>query len=338
LCGSLHWPLVVNAALAETMRGLFPTTSPENLAAVDALERSLRGRERVPRSLARRSIEHGRDVAGAVLEWARNDGGHEGHLRNFPPDYVPPVRPGLWVPTPVAFQPALQPFWSANRCFALRAADDCPLGAPTAYSEDAASAFFAEAREVFDTVNALTPEQLEIARFWSDDPGTTSTPPGHSVSIATQMLRRRDSTLMKAVETYAKVGIAVSDAFVACWNAKYRNNLLRPVTYIRALIDATWLPVLGTPPFPEYPSGHSVQSGAAFGVLADLFGDRTGFTDRTHEERGFAPRRFASFAAAAEEAAISRLYGGIHFRPAIEKGLVQGRCIADAVTALPFRR
>ena len=118
------------------------------------------------------------------------------------------------------------------------------------------------------------PEWQAIATFWSDDPGTTATPPGHSVSIATQVLRRERASLMTAAETYARVGMAVADAFIACWKSKYVYNLLRPVTYLQTQVDPTWLPQLVTPPFPEHPSGHSVQSGAAFTVLADLFGNR----------------------------------------------------------------
>ena len=143
---------------------------------------------------------------------------------------------------------------------------------------------------------------------------------------------------MVAAETYAKVGMAVADAFIACWHAKYRYNLLRPVTYIRALVDGDWLPLLTTPPFPEHTSGHSVQSGAAFQVLGHLFGDHYSFDDHTHDERGLPPRHFDSLGQCADEAAISRLYGGIHFRPAIELGLEQGRCIGRAVNNLPFRR
>ena len=250
---------------------------------------------------------------------------------------MPPVGPGLWVPTPPAFQPALQPWWGANRCFAIDDGTTCAPGDHTAYSRDEQSQFFAEAVEVYDAVNTLDAEREAIARFWADDPGATATPPGHSISIATQVLRAEDASLMTAAETYAKVGIAVSDAFVSCWNTKFGYNLLRPVTYIQRLIDPAWLPLLTTPPFPEYTSGHSVQSGAAFGVLADLFGDHYSFDDHTNDSRGLAPRHFDSFTQAADEAAISRLYGGIHFRPAIELGLQQGRCIADAVNALPVR-
>jgi hypothetical protein len=333
-----HWPSVANAALAAILRALFPTAGAARLAALDGLEAAFAkcfGKRLAP-GIHVRSLSRGRQTAAALFEWSRGDGGHEGYLRNFPP-YTPPQGPGLWVPTPPAFQPALQPFWGANRCFALAQGADCPPGDHPPYSEQPSSAFHLEAVEVYDAVNGLTPEQETIARFWSDDPGATPTPPGHSISITTQVLRRERASLARAAESYAKVGLAVADAFIACWYQKYVYNLLRPVTYIRNEIDPTWSPILVTPPFPEYPSGHSVQSGAAFQALTDLFGDGYAFVDRTHEARGFRPRRFGSFLEAAAEAAISRLYGGIHYRAAIDNGIAQGRCIGQAVSALPFR-
>jgi hypothetical protein len=330
------WEAAANAALASILGSLIPTAASSELDALDALEAQFerRSRRKVgPRVLAR-SRERGREVADAVFAWSQGEGGHEGYLRNFPP-YAPPVGPGLWVPTPPGFQPALQPFWGENRCFAIADGGAVLAGDHPPYSEAPGSRFYREAREVYETVNSLTAEQEVIARFWSDDPGQTATPPGHSVSIATQVLRRERSSLADAAETYARLGMAVSDAFVACWFEKYRYNLLRPVTYVRAQFgDPDWLPLLVTPPFPEYPSGHSVQSGAAFQVLTDLFGKRYRFVDRTHDDRGFAPRRFRSFLEAADEAAISRLYGGIHFRAAIENGVAQGRRIGRAVSGL----
>jgi len=122
-----------------------------------------------------------------------------------------------------------------------------------------------------------------------------------------------------------------------CWRVKYEYDLLRPVTYIQRLIDPKWRPLLITPPFPEYPSGHSSQSGAAATVLNGFFGENFAFTDRTHEKDGLPPRSFPSFWAAAEEAALSRLYGGIHFRAAIARGLDQGRCVGARVIALSTR-
>jgi membrane-associated phospholipid phosphatase len=135
-----------------------------------------------------------------------------------------------------------------------------------------------------------------------------------------------------------RLGIAMADSFIACWQAKYEYDLVRPVTYIRRVIDPKWEALLVTPPFPEYPSGHSMQSAAAAEVLTQAFGENFAFEDATHSADGLPPRSFPSFWAAAEEAAISRLYGGIHFRAAIERGLEKGRCIAAYTTALSTTR
>ena len=146
-----------------------------------------------------------------------------------------------------------------------------------------------------------------------------------------------DAELEESVDVLARLGIVLADAFIGCWDAKFEYDLVRPVTYINRLIDPAWQPLLITPPFPEYPSGHSTQSGAAAAMLEDHFGTSFAFEDATHVVEGFEPRHFESFWQAAEEAAISRLYGGIHFRAAIERGLEQGRCIAAHTNALVTR-
>lgn len=332
--GDHHWPTVANAALAAAVRDQFPTMSDEHRLRLRRLERrhARRFRERLPDRRFRHSKQRGRTVAQKIFRWSQGDGGHEGFARNFPPSYVPPAGPGRWIPTPPGYQRAMQPTWGTNRPFAIGSGPAIDPGPHTPFGTPA---FHAEALEVYEAVNALTPEQDTIARFWSDDPGETATPPGHSISITTQLLRAERASLARAAEAYAKVGIAVADAFIACWHTKYATNLLRPITYINDEIDPAWKPILTTPPFPEYTSGHSVQSGATFRVLESLFGDAP-FTDRTHEGRGFAPRQFPSCAAAAQEAAISRLFGGIHYRPAIDLGLTQGTRVGDAVLALPW--
>ena len=331
------WGIVANSALASIARSLFPTASTENRGAIDTLEEGILAgaRRGVPPGVVRRSVDRGRQVAAAVFDLSTTDGGHEAFASNFPP-YDPPVAPGLWEPTPPGFLPALQPYWGTCRTFASASGAACPPGPPTAYDEDPSSRFFDEAYEVYASVNGLTDEQRAIALFWSDDPGATVTPPGHSVSILTQVLRARGASLAEAAIAYAKVGMAVADAFICCWHTKFQINLLRPVTYIQAFMDPAWSSILTTPPFPEFTSGHSVQSGAAAAVLTDLFGD-VAFTDHTHDDRGLAPRAFGSFWDAADEAAISRLYGGIHFRPAIDLGLEQGRCVGEHVNALRLR-
>ena len=231
--GLLDLPLVANSALAGILRRMLPADGP-TAPAIDELERAIADELRVPRHRARRSMAHGDEVAAAIYEWSTSDGGHDGHLRNFPPDYVPPAFPGAWRPTPPSFQRALQPTWGSNRTMVPGiVAATAPLPPPT-YSEDPGSAFFAEAMEVYDTVNGATDEQLAIARFWSDDPGQTATPPGHSISILSQVLAAIGADLGVAADAYAKLGIALSDAFVCCWDTKYRYHLLRPISYIRA--------------------------------------------------------------------------------------------------------
>jgi membrane-associated phospholipid phosphatase len=162
----------------------------------------------------------------------------------------------------------------------------------------------------------------------------TGTPAGHWVTITTQMADRLNLTLDRLAEAYAMVGVAVGDSFISAWWLKYQVNLIRPVTYIRANIRRSWAPYIETPPFPEYPSGHSVVSGAASEVLTGLFGT-VAFTDETHFMFDHEPlrRSFLSFEHAASEAAISRLYGGIHYRAAIENGLRQGRCIGEVANS-----
>ncbi|MFN0150169.1 MAG: vanadium-dependent haloperoxidase [bacterium] len=342
------WPTVANSVLASMARHLYPTATVANLEAITNLEAQFSDPRPagVSEATFERSTTRGRVIADAIFIWSLSDGGHEGYLRNFPASYVPPVGPGLWEPTPrpggLPPLPALQPYWGANRPFVLAAGGNpnvvCEPAAPTAFSTDTNSQCFAEAIEVYAAVNNITAEEEAIARFWSDDAGTTPTPPGHSISILTQVLVMENASLATAAEAYAKVGIAVADAFISCWSAKYQFNLLRPITYINQHIDTAWAPLLATPPFPEHTSGHSVQSGAAFGVMEELFGASYAFVDHTHDARGLPAHSFASFDAAASEAAISRLYGGIHFRPAIEAGITQGRCIAGEVAALDFLR
>jgi hypothetical protein len=331
---SYHWPTVASSALAEIVRLLFPTATPTGKTAIRDLEQRLSATAAavLPHGIHRRSVGRGVEVARHVFAWSTDDGGHEGFRNNTPP-YTPPAGSGLWVPTPPARSAALQPYWGRNRPFALRSGDLADSGPPPTYSQDRTSTFYEEAAECYRVTVALSPEQQEIARFWSDDPGITATPPGHSISILTQVIQASGVSLDRAIEAYARVGIAIADAFIACWQTKYRYNLLRPITYVRAAIDPDWTPMLTTPPFPEYTSGHSVQSGAAAAVLTGLFGN-VAFTDRTHEARGLRPRSFLSFSDAAAEAAISRLYGGIHFRAAIERGLEQGRSIGARALAV----
>jgi hypothetical protein len=343
----LHWPTVANASMATMTRMMFSSASAENKARIDLLERSLPlkyGQDFDPAAvtveISNRSETFGKLMAMAIMTWARTDGGHEawGPLRRSQQNYVPPSGPGQWSATPPAFGAALLPWWGEVRPFVLATGAECAAPPPPPYSEAPSSPFYKEAEEVYRVSNQATQEQRQFALYWADDPLKTPTPAGHWAFIATDLLKLKKATLANAAETYARLNLAMADAFIAAWNTKYTVNLLRPVTYVQLVIDSNWVPTLmHTPPFPEYPSGHSVQSSAAAAVLAQVFGADTPFTDNTHNDRGWGPRSFKNFKAAADEAALSRLYAGIHFRTGVLGGQVQGACVAKKVLALKFR-
>lgn len=338
-----NWELAANAAMAYTARSFYPNMPTEQLSAVLKLEDSLANKLRLGASqeVFDRSKTWGVNVAKAIFEWSKTDGGHEGYNKNFPTTYAPPTGNGMWVSTYPAFQRALQPYWGNNRTFIAKCAENTQPDAPTPYSEDSTSKFMIQAQEVYKTVRDVTPLQKLIAEYWSDDPGTPGTPPGHLLSVATQVLKKEQWNLAKSAEVYAKISIGLSDAFVSCWKCKYQFNYIRPISFIRSKIDANWVSILTTPPFPEYTSGHSVASGASAKIFTDLFGNNYEITDRTHANRtdiNGSPRTFKSFNDMAAEAAISRLYGGIHYREAIEKGVEQGSRVGTEVGKIQFRK
>jgi hypothetical protein len=334
--------VVVNATLSSLIRELFQNTGPTGQRVIDLQDAKL-GKlvtEGTAPDVIARSEDYGREIAAHVLAWSRDDGGAIIENMGFPYEYTLNQGPAHWVPTTLIAQQQkpLLPKWGANRTFAMPNGKTCGLPMPPAYSENKDSLFYAEALEVYRTSKNLSAEQRAIARFWSDDPMLSPTPPGHWISISLQILEHDQLDLEKSVDVLARLGIVLADAFIGCWESKFQYDLVRPVTYIRRVIDPKWDPLLITPPFPEYPSGHSTQSAAAASVLTQLFGESFAFEDRTREGDGLKPRGFASFSAAAREAAMSRLLGGIHFRSAIERGLQQGQCIASYTNALRTRR
>jgi PAP2 superfamily len=330
--------VVLNAAMAAALQDYFGNTGPSGQNALRHTTATMTEavRKGVRRDIVKRSEALGQSIAKHVFDWSLNDGGATIENMGFPLEYALTKGPGLWVPTSQLGmqQVPLLPKWGENRPFAMAKNASCPLPPPPAYGEDNASAFYKEALEVYEIGKTRTKEQAAIARFWADDPMLSPTPPGHWISIFMQIVARDRLSIEKAVEGYACLGVAVADAFIACWREKFIYNFIRPVTYIRQHIDKAWETQLITPPFPEYPSGHSVQSGAAAVVLEKLLGPSFAFEDATHAADGMPARRFASFGAAAEEAALSRLYGGIHFRSGVMRGLEMGRCIGGSATRL----
>lgn len=335
--GTMDDAAVLQGALVDAVRNFFGNTGPTGQRAIEAMQRQLDKTLAAidPDTLAR-SLAYGKSVADHILNWSLTDGGAVIENMGFPDGYKLTEGPAHWVPTSkIALQQApLLPNWGENRTFAMASGQTCMLDAPPEYSEDPASAFYQEAMEVVTVTKDLTKDQMAIARFWSDDPMLSPTPPGHWISIAMQIIQRDKVDAMRSADLLARMGITLADAFIGCWAAKMKYDLLRPVTYINRVIDPKWAPILITPPFPEYPSGHSTQSGAAAAVLTAFFGEGFAFSDATHVDDGLAARDFPDFWAAANESGISRLYGGIHFRAAIDRGLEQGRCIGASAAAL----
>ena len=329
-----HWPTVANAALARAIRGIFTSLKPESLEAINDVEQYFAAtfQANLDEQAYQRSVDRGQRVAAAILAWAATDG--FALFNNCP--YIPESVPGPWEPTPPNFvlNPE-QPCWGQLLPMVLESATECaPPGHP-AFSTDPESAFYAATLEVYQTGLNLTDEQKTIAQYWADFVGATGTSSGHWMAILGQIARNDDLSLAAAAEAYAKLGITVADAFITIFHAKYQYNLVRPVTYIQANIDDTWLPYLRvTPPNPSYISGHSTQSRAAAGALTDLFGDKA-FTDTIHTDHHLMPpqepRTFSSFNEAAAEAAVSRLYGGIHYAFDNNDGRLSGQCVADAI-------
>jgi hypothetical protein len=339
--GAYDEAVVINAALAANIAILYSNTGPTGQRVIERASEKFRDLviAGVEPDIITRSEAYGRAVAAAVLGWSEGDGGAVVENMGFPLEWELPKGDQYWVPTNVIVQQQnpLLPEWGTVRTLAAPNGQACALPSHPDYSQEPGSAFYVEAMEVHDRVKNATPEEMQVARFWSDDPMLSTTPPGHWISIGVQVSDQQQLSLDDTVDMFARLGIVMSDAFIACWSDKYVYNLIRPITYIKRVIDPKWEPILNTPPFPEYPSGHSTVSGAAGAVLTAFFGENFAFDDSTGSRDGRSARSFASFNAAADEAALSRLLGGIHFRAAIDNGLTQGRCIAEYTIALKTR-
>ena len=276
------------------------------------------------------------------------DGDNYKQTRTMPKFTVNSEDPSRWQPTPPAYMSGIEPHWSKIRPFVIDSAAQFKPLPPPPFSMEEGTDFFKEVKEVYDISQEITAkgddsEEVAIAQFWDCNPYVSVTrghlmfatkkitPGAHWIGIVKIATRKTNSDFAKTVYAYTKTSMAIADAFISCWDEKYRSNLIRPETLINEHIDDSWEPVLQTPPFPEYTSGHSVVSGAAGITLTSIFGDNFAFDDDTEIPYGLPVRSFKSFNAAADEAAISRMYGGIHYRAAVNVGVKQGRDLGQFV-------
>ncbi|AYB34380.1 vanadium-dependent haloperoxidase [Chryseolinea soli] len=290
-------------------------------------------------------VAYSEGIAAQVVAFARAD--HYNQLSTYS-RYKPKKEEGHWFPTPPEYMAAVEPQWKTIVPFFLDSAMQFAPAQPTPYSKDTASSFYHQMKEVYVTGLHLTAEQRAIASFWDCNPFAVSysghmaiglkkiSPGGHWMGITGIACRQAGISLDSAILIHTAVALTLHDAFISCWQEKYKSDRIRPEAAINKLIDPAWRPLLQTPPFPEYTSGHSVVSAAVAVVLTRFFGDGFEYTDTSEIFFGLPERKFSSFQQAANEAAISRLYGGIHFRDACEQGMMQGRSVGEFVCGRMF--
>lgn len=346
-----NWPLVLNAGQAEIIRNIYIQTSDQNKTKIDSLEQHFQSifKETIANdSITNRSIAYGKAIADQIFEWSKTDGGHRGYLNNFDKKLVFPQKPGGWQP-PLYAQSfthfPLHPHWGQNRTFLPV---DSTIAAPAfiPYDSTPGSAYYNQFMQVYEKEKVLTQDEKEAAIWWADDPDATFTPPGHSYYFATLAIKKTHPDLIRCAETYARMGMAVADAFRNCWKWKYQFFTERANTFIPQHIDQHWESFWPDPPFPAFPSGHAIQAAAAATVLTDLYGDHFEFTDSAHVGRprdeirntDFKARHFTSFWQAAEETANSRFYGGIHTPQDNARGLEKGKVIGENVNQLKWKK
>lgn len=328
---SIDYPYASMVAMMEVGKTLtFSNATMDSI--VNSLQ-SLALDHGMPDSMEAQSKAYGLSVAKAVLAWSKKD--NYAQTRSAA-KYTVPEEEGKWIPTPPAYIQAVEPHWRTIRTIAMDSASQFAPPPPAPFSKDSASEFFHWAKQVCDTVNNLTDEQKAIASFWDCNGFKVNivghamfatkamTPGGHWMGIVGIICQDKKVDFSRAIETYAIVSFALMDAFISCWDAKYTWNLIRPESAINQYIDPNWKPFLQTPPFPEYTSGHSEISSAAATVLEHLYGTDVAFRDSTERAWGWPDRHFQSVRQAADEAGISRFYGGIHYRPSIAVAREQG--------------
>ncbi len=283
-------------------------------------------------------------IVSAILAWSKTD--NYAQTRSAERYTVLYNMPGRWTPTPPAYTTAIEPHWKEIRPMVMDSASQFrPPAPPTFDTTNKSSAYFKALMEVKTVGDSLTDEQKHIAEFWDDNPVKTNvighvtivtkkfSPPGHWMNIIGIGAKAAKADFRTTIAAYAHTAVALFDAFISCWDEKYRSNYVRPETIINSMVDEKWRPYIQTPPFPSYTSGHATNSAAAAEVMTHWFGENLSFTDTSLLEFGIKNREIKSFRAAAEEAAMSRLYGGIHYRFDNENGTAAGRKLGQYVVS-----
>jgi hypothetical protein len=286
------------------------------------------------------SLAFGDTIAAVVLKRAKTDGYF---ISRGKKKYLGSNTPGQWRPTPPDYLDGVEWCWNTMKPMVLDSASQFAPARPPKYDTKPGTPFYTLVKEVYDINKNLTPEQKLIAKYWDDNPfviehsghmafGTKKiTPGGHWMGIAAQIIKQEKASPVKAAQTFALTSIALFDGFISCWDEKYRSSYVRPVTVIKEILDKDWMPLLQTPPFPEYTSGHSTITASAATVLTKLYRDNLVFEDSSDYRYIGLKRKFTSLSAAAEECSMSRVYGGIHYTISVNTGAEMGKQVGGLV-------
>ncbi|MAW15222.1 MAG: phosphoesterase [Flavobacteriaceae bacterium] len=347
---SYNWLMVLNRSQSELLKSLYLQTSYENKLKIDSLENRIQKilEKNENRKTTKKSIAYGTELAEALFDWSKTDGGHRGYLKNFDRDFNREPFPGSWKPPLFAQSFSHKPlhsFWGENRTFAPQ---NTSLEVPEyiKYDPVEGSEYYNQFLLVYQKKNNLTLAEKEAAIWWSDDPDVTFSPGGHLYYITNSLIRRNKPNILLSAKTFALVGMSVADAFIKCWKWKYYFFSERPNTFVPEFIDKKWESFWPDPPFPSFPSGHAIQASAAVTALLNSFKNNIKFIDSAHVGRErdrirnveFKARSYSSLWSIAQETADSRFYGGIHTPQDNEVGLEQGTIIAENIINLNWKK
>lgn len=295
----------------------------------------------MPGRMLEHTIAYSDQVAKAILDWAKKDNYAQTRTASR---YTVLDSPGRWVPTPPMYASAVEPHWREIRTLVLDSASACtPVRPPVFDIKNKNSEYYRALMEVKNIGDSLTDEQKHMADFWDDNPFKLNvtghvmfatkkfSPPGHWMNIIGIACKKANTDFSGTVAAYTIGSIALFDAFISCWDEKYRSNYVRPETIINKYINPDWRPYIQTPPFPSYASGHATVSASFAEVMTATLGDNLAFTDTSLLEFGIRNREIKSFRHAAAEAAMSRLYGGIHYRFDNVNGAEAGKRVGELV-------
>jgi len=295
----------------------------------------------MPADMIGNSENYAAAVAKSVMAWSKKDN----YLQTrTAPKFAINDSVGRWVPTPPGYSEAIEPHWGEIRTMAMHDAKEYSVPPPPAFNvTDKESKYYKEVVSIENTGNNLTKDQTHMADFWDDNPQKFNvaghivfltkkfSPPGHWLSIVGIGAKKTNADFNTTVCAYAKTAIALFDAFIESWSAKYFYKTVRPETVIDKYFDPAWRPHLQTPPFPEYTCGHCSISAAAAEALTSVLGDNVAYTDTSELEFGIKSRSFKSFRDAADETAWARFYGGIHFHNSCVVSTRYGKVVGDSV-------